>query len=258
MDPIRSLEARIERLERRCRRLRLASTAGAAALVAAGLAAAWTAPPGVLRAERFELVGREGRVLGTWSADAKNVALRLSAPEGGLQVALQAGRRTTSAARVTFHTEDGLFREGQLEWIPAGEEPYAGVAVERWRDDAPPLLVQLGVRNLDAGLAVSCGETLAHLLAGEAIASLHMEGGEDAFGAVNARASEGGAFLGASWNDELSSVLGASPSWTGLAAGEDEDDEEGEPKTAIELVLDEAHRPALRLRDGEDVLFRAP
>ncbi len=114
------------------------------------------------------------------------------------------------------------------------------------------------IANLDAGLSVSCGEALAHLLAGGESASLHLGGGEDAFGAVNAGASEGGAFLGAHWNDELSSVLGASQRWAGLSAGEDEDDEEGEPTTAIELALDEARRPALRLRDGDHLLFHAP
>ena len=87
-----SLEPRIRRLERRCRRAELACLGLFACATGACLTAARGTPPREVRAERFVLESARGDVRGSWECQAEGTRLSLTDGENArLWVALENG-----------------------------------------------------------------------------------------------------------------------------------------------------------------------
>lgn len=86
-----SLEARVMELERRCRRLQLASVALMAVVALAGLCAARTPQDAVVRAQRFELVDPAGEVCGSLALHGDSPVLLLLHNASHASASLRAG-----------------------------------------------------------------------------------------------------------------------------------------------------------------------
>lgn len=262
-----SIQARLDALERRSRRLLAWSLTSTAGLAAACLSAASAPAPRTLRAQEFVLVDGEGRALGTWASANGLAGLHMASSDGNLTLVLGLGSETITRGVTAFDLSlpEENPREHTDSFTPTGEhsEPFAGLVVVA-SDEAGPgtRVLRVGTGSLgtaSAGVSIETGDDAVVLGLGKGGGLLSLTGNDaDSFGTLRAYALGGVAGLSLDADDRHSVGLFADASRAGLQAWILPSEGGEDPQARVEAMVDAEHDGRLLVTRKGTETFRAP